>query len=189
MIKHFKRESVLAPRILGGVGQALGLVVGNIGDAEVFEHLKQCLAAVGKCHRTVVGVTLLDQHMAVETTHLGNGKDADAAKAAGGNGQHLTLRDVGAQSPLAVALEPIEGDLAGGDVALQRTAGEIRLTARRLQQTVLNELVLDAAATAHLAAWGVAAVEAHEGVLDVVVELARDILIVDVFGHGVVDIQ
>ena len=31
--------------------------------------------------------------------------------------------------------------------------------------------------------------EAHEGVLDVVVELAGDVLVVDVLGHGVVDVQ
>ena len=31
--------------------------------------------------------------------------------------------------------------------------------------------------------------EAHEGILDVIGELAGDILIIDIFGHGVVDIQ
>ena len=31
--------------------------------------------------------------------------------------------------------------------------------------------------------------EAHEGVLDIVVELTLDILVIDILGHGVVDIQ
>ena len=54
---------------------------------------------------------------------------------------------------------------------------------------MLDQLVFHAAAAAHLAAGGIAAVEAHEGVLDVVVELARDVLVIEVLGHGVVDIQ
>ena len=35
----------------------------------------------------------------------------------------------------------------------------------------------------------VATVEAHESVLNIIVKLAGDVLIVDILGHGVVDIQ
>ncbi len=42
--------------------------------------LKQRLAVMAEGHGAVVGVALLDQHMAVEAAHLGDGKDADAAE-------------------------------------------------------------------------------------------------------------
>ena len=58
-----------------------------------------------------------------------------------------------------------------------------------LQQAVLDELVLDGAVTAHLAGWRVAAVEAHEGIGQLVIELAGDVLIINVLGHTVVDVS
>ena len=63
-------------------------------------------------HRAVMREALLDQHVAIEAAHLMDGKDADAAKAGGFNGQNLALGDVGAKDPLAVALQTEEGDLA-----------------------------------------------------------------------------
>jgi hypothetical protein len=48
------------------------------------------------------------------------------------------------------------------------------------QQAVLDELILDGAVGAHLAARRVAAVEAHEGVRQLIVELAGDVLFVHV---------
>ena len=55
------------------------------------------------------------------------------------------------------------------DVAFQGAAGEIGVAAGGLQQAVLDELVLHGAVTAHLAGRGVAAVEAHEGVGELVI--------------------
>ena len=107
-------------------------------------------------------------------------KDADAAEGPGGHGQDLALGDVGAELALAVALQAIEGDVRGGNVALKGAAGEVGIAADRLQQAVLDQLVLDGAVAAHLAGGGVAAVEAHEGVGQLVVKLAADVLVVDV---------
>ena len=122
-------------------------------------------------HRPVVGIALLDEHMAVEPAHLRDSKHANAAEGAGGHRQHLALGHVGPQLPVRGTLQPEEGDLAGGDVAFQGAAGEIRIGTGGLQQTVLDELVLHSPVGAQLAAGGVAAVEAHEGVLDIVVKL------------------
>ncbi len=93
--------------------------------------------------------------------------------------------------PVGSALQAVEGDLAGGDVALQGAAGEVGVGAGGLQQAVLDELVLHGPVGAQLAAGGVAAVEAHEGVgeLVVVAELALDLGLVHGGGHGVVDVQ
>ena len=54
---------------------------------------------------------------------------------------------------------------------------------------MLDQLVLDGAVTAHLAGGGVAAVEAHEGVGQLIVKLAADVLVIDVLRHAVVDVQ
>ena len=63
--------------------------------------------------------------MAVEPAHLGNGEDANAAEASSRHRQNFPLGNIGAQSPLTVALEPVEGDLPGGNVTLQRAPGEV----------------------------------------------------------------
>ena len=101
----------LAPGIFGCVGKALGLVVSDILNTQVLKDLVESLAVMTEGHGTVVGIALLDQHMAVEAAHLGDGEDADAAKAAGLDGQDLALGDVGAEVALAVALEAVEGDI------------------------------------------------------------------------------
>ncbi len=105
-------------------------------------------------HRAVVGVALLDQYMAVEPAHLVDGEHADAAKAAGLDGQHLALGDVGAQIALAVALEAVEGDVRGRNVRLQGAAGEVGVAVLGLQQAVLNELVFHRPVGAQLAGGG-----------------------------------
>ncbi len=67
---------LLCKRIFCGIRQALGLVVGNVRNAEELEHFKQRLAIVTEGNGTVVRVALLNQDMAVETAHLGMAKMA-----------------------------------------------------------------------------------------------------------------
>ena len=76
----------------------------------------------------MVGISLLDQHMAVKPSHFGDGEYTDATKAAGGHGQHLALSRKG-KVALAVALKPVEGDVGGRNIALQSSPGEVRLAA------------------------------------------------------------
>ena len=54
---------------------------------------------------------------------------------------------------------------------------------------MLNELILDGTVGAHLAGRGIAAVEAHEGVGQAVVELALDLVFPHLCGNGVVDVE
>lgn len=56
---------LLCKRIFCGIRQALGLVVGNVRNAEELEHFKQRLAIVTEGNGTVVRVALLNQDMAV----------------------------------------------------------------------------------------------------------------------------
>ena len=138
-------------------------------------------------HGAVMGIALFDEHMAVETAHFGDGKDADAAEGLGGHRQDFALGDVGPQLPVAGALETEEGDVAIGNVALQSAAGEVR-GAAVFQQAVLDELVLHAALL-QLAKGSVAAVEAHEGVSELVLASGGNAFLIEVFRHGIVDIQ
>ena len=131
----------LCEGILGGVGQVSGLVISDVSDAKVLEDLIQSLAAVGEGHGAVVGITLLDQNMTVETAHVTDGEDTDAAEGTGLDGQDLTLGDIGAEIAFAVALQTVEGDGRGGNVAFQGATGDVRLAAV-LQQPVLDQLEL-----------------------------------------------
>ncbi len=98
--------------ILGGIRQALRLVVGDVGNAEVLEDLEQSLAAMGKRYSAVVRIPLLNQYVTVETSHFGNAEDANAAKGTGSNRQNLALSNVGAQIAIAVTLQTVESNLA-----------------------------------------------------------------------------
>ena len=75
-----------------GIREGLGLIIGDIAHAEELEHLEQELAVVAEGHRAVVRIALLDEDMTVESPHLRDGEDADAAEAARMHRQNFTLR-------------------------------------------------------------------------------------------------
>ena len=101
---------------------------------------------MGERDGAVMRIALLHQHVAVEAAHFLDGKDADAAEGLGGHGQHFALSQVGADFAFGVALQAVEGDGTGSDVAFQGAAGEVRFASFGLQQAVLDQLVLDRAA-------------------------------------------
>ena len=177
------------PGVLRGIGEGLGLVVADILNTQELEDLEERFAVMTKGHRTMVREALLDQHVAIEAAHLMDGENADTAKTGGGHRQNLTLGNVGAEVALTVALQTEEGDLAGGDITLEGTAGEVGIGSFRLKEPVLDELILDSAVRAHLAARRVAAMEAHEGVGQSIVELALDLLFPHLGRYRVVDVE
>ena len=141
MKKENSIPTALCPGILRGIRQVFRLVIGDILDAQEFEHLEQSLAVMSERNRTVVRVPFLNQYMTVEPAHLRNREHADSAKRTGLHRQDLALGDIGAQFPFAVTLQTIESDIAGGNVALQGASGKIRLRILGLQQTVLDQLI------------------------------------------------
>ena len=125
--------------------------------------------------------------MAVKAVHLANREHADSAERLRRHGQNLALGDVGLQNAVLVRLQAVERDVAGHDVALERAARDVRLAAV-LEAAVHDELIPHRAA-GQPAHGRVAAVEAHERLVEAVVELAADVRVVHVGGHGVVDVQ
>ena len=81
--------------------------------------------------------------MTVKPAHFGNRKHADAAERSRCDGKHFTLRDVRVQGRVRSALQAEKRDIAGIDIAFERTARKIRFAARRFEQAVLNELIFD----------------------------------------------
>ena len=75
--------------VLGRVQHARRLVEVDLGKlhADVLEDLIEGLSVMAEGHRAVMRVVLLDQHVAVEASHLRNGEDADAAEGACGDGR------------------------------------------------------------------------------------------------------
>ena len=70
----------LLPGILGGIRQRLRLVVGNVLDSEILEHLEERLADMREGNSSVVRIALLDEYVTIEAAHLGDGEDSDATK-------------------------------------------------------------------------------------------------------------
>ena len=185
--RFFEGKAFLCEGVLARVEHAFRLVEGDVGDAEVLEDGEDRFAEVAEGDGAVMREVLLDEDVAVEAAHLRNGEDADAAEGVRGCWQDFALGDVGAQLAIGRALEAEEGDVAVGDVALEGAARDVRRVAV-LEQAVLDQLVLHAA-FAELAERGVAAVEAHEGILERVVFRALDVCLEEVFRHGVVDVE
>lgn len=70
---------------------------------------------------TMMRITLLDQYVTIEATHLWNSEDTDTTERTCRNIEHLALSDVRTQVALRVALQTIECDVAGSNVTLQST--------------------------------------------------------------------
>lgn len=100
----------LRKRALREIRQARRLVVRDVAHAQVPEDVEQHLAAVLERNGAMVREVLLDEHVAIEAVHLRDAKHGDAAKRARAHRQDLALGDVAAKTPLAVALQAIEGD-------------------------------------------------------------------------------
>ena len=127
------------------------MIVGNILYAEELEYLEQRPAVVTEGDGAVMREPLLYQDMAVEASHLRDGEYAYPAEAGRGDREHLSLRDIRAEDPLAVALQTVEGDIGSVYIAFESPSREIGRTSLRLKQTVLDELIFHRAVGAHLA--------------------------------------
>lgn len=78
-------SSLAGKWVFGWIQHALRVVVADFlrSDTEVAEHLVQLLAEVTKGNSAMVREVLFYQHMAVESAHLRDGKDANRAEGAG----------------------------------------------------------------------------------------------------------
>lgn len=94
---------------------------------EELEDFVKGLSYMMESDSPVMREALLNQDMTVETAHFGNGECSNAAEGLAVNIKDLAFCDVGAKNALAVALETVEGDVAGSDIALKSTSCEIRL--------------------------------------------------------------
>ena len=104
--------------ILRRIKHSLWLIESNLFSPHHLEHFKQSLTVMAESHSSMVRVIFLNQHMAVEPAHLGDGKDTDGTKGAGRNRKHLTLCHVSAQVVIRRALKTVEGDVARDNIAL-----------------------------------------------------------------------
>ena len=113
----------LCERILGGVVVALGEVVVNLlnGDAHILQHLPHVLTGVVEHHGAVVRIVLFDEDVSVEAAHVLDAEDTDRTERASGNGDDLTLGNVGTQLGVGSRLQTVDGCFAGLDVALEGT--------------------------------------------------------------------
>ena len=152
------RNRCLLKWIFRRIRQGNRLVVGYILDAKILEHFEKSLAHMVKSHCSMVGITLLYEHMTIETPHLRDSKHTDTTKRTRRNIKHFALCNIGTQIALCVTLQPIESHLAGCNVALKRATGKVWLSPL-FQKAVLNELIFNGTCAAHLAFGRVSTVE------------------------------
>ncbi len=74
------RRIALRPGVLRRIRKRLRLIVGNVLYAEELEYLKERFAVMTERDRAVMRITLLNQNVTVEPSHLVNRKHADAAE-------------------------------------------------------------------------------------------------------------
>ena len=79
----------------------------------------QLPAAVGEGHSAMVGEVVLQQHVAVKTTHIRYGDDAAAAERAILRVQHFTLGNIGAEPAVRSAVQTEKRHIAGQNGSLQ----------------------------------------------------------------------
>ena len=138
---------------------------------------------MAECNSTVVREVLLDKEVSVESAHLLDSENADAAEGLSSNRENLTLCNVSSDLSVRCRLQSVECDVAGNDVALESTVCNLYR-----ESTSHDHLVLHLAESKLLGAC-VTAVEAHECICELVVELALDGLVVHVVRYGVVDVE
>ena len=80
-------------------------------------------------------------------------------------------------------LETVEGNLAWFDVAFQGAIGDFSWERPRHDLLVFHLWMAEKLRA------GVAAMEAHEGIAELVVELTLDVFLVEFFRQGVVDVE
>ena len=137
--------------ILSGIPVSCCPVEADVLNAEELEDFVEGLSYMMESNGPVMREALLNEDVAVETAHLGNGECGNAAEGLAVDVKDLAFCDVGAKNALAVTLETVEGDVAGSDIALEGASCEIRLGSGGLEGPVLDELVLDGTVGAHLA--------------------------------------
>ena len=86
------------------------MVVTDLFDrhADILEDLEQLSSEVAKSHSAVVRIILLDQHMAVEASHLGDREHADAAEGPRSYGKDLALSYIRAELRIGSGLQAEE---------------------------------------------------------------------------------
>ena len=183
----FSEKSLFLKRILGFVEHAFRLIETNILNAEIFEHVEERLAKVTKRNCTVMRISLRNENVTVETSHLRNTENTNTTEGTGRNRQNLTLCNICFQLGVSCALETEESDRTRLDVTFKGTTADIRL-AVRLKATMLNELVLQSI-LGQFAGVGVTAMEAHKGIFVGVIELTFDIAVVHICRNSVVDVK
>ncbi len=132
---------------------------------------------------TMMREVLLDQYMTVETTHLIDRKNTDGTEGTCFHRENLAVCDVSTKLSVSRALQTEECDISRNDISLQCTVCNLYR-----KRTSHDHLVLHLAER-KLGRSGISTVEAHEGILLCIIELALDILIVDISRYGIVNVQ
>ena len=114
-------------RILISIRQGRRMIVANLRriHTDILQCLIECFSIMSEHHCTMVREVLSDQPVTIETSHLMDGEDTDAAKALCCNRKDFTLSRIGAEFVVCCGLQSVEGDFARLDIALDRSVAPV----------------------------------------------------------------
>ena len=138
---------------------------------------------MSECHRTMVREILFYEHIAVEASHLFDGKYTDAAERPGSNRKYFTLCHISPELRIRCRLKPEECDVTGNDIALKSSVGHFNRKRPCHDHLVLHLL------EGKLGRAGISAVEAHESIRMLIIEFSFDGFLIHILGHRVVDVK
>ena len=151
--------------------------------ADELEYLIQCLAMMSECNCSVMREAALDQYVTVETSHILDCEYTDAAEGLRCYRKYFALCYICTQDIVCGALQTVECDVARNDVTLEGSVCNL------YRKASCHDLLVFHVVAYQLGCAGIAAVEAHEGILVCVIEFALDGLFVHICRYRVVDIE
>ena len=154
-------KTFLCKRILRRIAHACRLIVADLlhRHTDILKYFVQRLAVMSECHRAVVREILLNQHMAVKSSHLRDGENTDRSKRSCRHRKHLPMCDISAELAVCGALQTEKRNVPRHDVPLKGSVCHLDRKASR------HDLLIAHLTERKLSGSGISTVESHKGVL------------------------
>ncbi len=154
-------------------------------DSDVLQSLIQRLSVVAEHDSAVMREVISYELIAIESAHFLDRENTDTAEGLGCHRKDLALCCICAEVSICRGLQAIEGDVARIDVAFDGSVAPF------CRMRVRHDLLIVEVCSLNSGGAGIAAVEAHEAVgqLVVITELALDIRPVHILRDRVVDVE
>src|SRR5699024_112026 len=152
-------------------------------NTEILEYLIQSFSIVSKSNSSVMRVILFYQNMTVETSHLRNSKDTDAAKALCCHRKNFTMSNVSPKLAVRSALKTVEGNVTWNNISFQSSLCNF------FRKISCHDHLIFHSAGSQFSGSCISAVESHKGIFQCIVIFTFDLAVIDRCRNRIVNIQ